>query len=45
MNLNQVDNKLLKEADEYIRKHRLIELFEVLKGVLICLGFNNCGGV
>jgi hypothetical protein len=29
MNLNVIDNKLLKEADDYIRNHRLIELFEV----------------
>jgi hypothetical protein len=29
MSLNQIDPKLLKEADDYIRKHRLIELFEV----------------
>lgn len=27
---NLVDNKLLKEADEYIRTHRLVELFEDL---------------
>lgn len=27
--LNDIDNKLLQDADEYIRKHRLIELFEV----------------
>lgn len=27
--LNLIDNKLLNEADEYIRQHRLIELFEV----------------
>ena len=25
-----VDNNLIKEADEYIRKHRLVELFEDL---------------
>lgn len=27
---SQVDNQLLHEADDYIRKHRLIELFEDL---------------
>lgn len=31
VNLNsQVDNKLLEQADNYIKKHRLIELFEDL---------------
>ena len=25
-----VDNNLINEADEYIRKHRLVELFEDL---------------
>ena len=29
MSLNFVDNDLLKEADDYIRDHRIIELFEV----------------
>jgi len=24
------DNKLLREADDYIREHRLIEMFEVI---------------
>jgi hypothetical protein len=28
---NLVENKLLKEADDYIRTHRLVELFEVNK--------------
>lgn len=27
---NQVDNRLLQEADDYIKNHRLIELFEDL---------------
>jgi hypothetical protein len=30
MNFDNVDNKLIKEADEYIRDHRLLELFEVI---------------
>ena len=24
-----VDNEVLKEADEYLRKHKILELFEV----------------
>lgn len=31
---SQVDNKLLHEADEYIKRHRLIELFEDLATAL-----------
>ena len=27
---NQIDNRLLQEADDYIKNHRLIELFEDL---------------
>ena len=27
----EVDNEVLKEADEYLRKHKLLELFEVSK--------------
>lgn len=30
MNFGSVDNKLIREADEYIRNHRLLELFEVI---------------
>ena len=29
MSLNQVDENLVAEAESYIRRHRLIELFEV----------------
>jgi hypothetical protein len=31
MNFENIDNKLLEEAEDYIREHRLIELFEVNK--------------
>ena len=30
MSFQTVDNKLIKEADKYIRDHRLLELFEDL---------------
>jgi len=30
MNFASVDNKLIREADDYIRSHRLLELFEVI---------------
>lgn len=44
MNFETVDNKLVKEADEYIRNHRLLELFEVIIFINkkhLCLGFSN----
>lgn len=27
--LQDVDNELLRDADEYLRKHKILELFEV----------------
>ena len=27
--LKDVDNEVLQEADEYLRKHKILELFEV----------------
>ncbi len=27
--LHDIDNELLKDADEYLRKHKVLELFEV----------------
>ena len=27
--LKDVDNEVLNEADEYLRKHKILELFEV----------------
>lgn len=33
-NNSQIDNSLLQNADEYIRKHRIIELFEDLATAL-----------
>lgn len=30
MNIDNIDNKLIKEADKYIRDHKLLELFEDL---------------
>jgi len=36
--LQDVDNEMLKDADEYLRRHKIIELFEVsLKFNLIIL--------
>ena len=29
--LKDVDNEVLNEADEYLRKHKILELFEVSK--------------
>ena len=28
--ISDVDNELLRDADEYLRKHKILELFEVL---------------
>jgi hypothetical protein len=27
--ISDVDNELLRDADEYLRKHKILELFEV----------------
>ena len=32
-----VDNEVLREADEYLRKHKILELFEVSFPFLIIL--------
>lgn len=29
--VQDVDNELLRDADEYLRKHKILELFEVRK--------------
>ena len=28
--IGDVDNELLRDADEYLRKHKILELFEVI---------------
>ena len=35
LQIPDVDNEVLREADEYLRKHKLLELFEVSKYNLI----------
>jgi hypothetical protein len=32
--LQDVDNEMLRDADEYLRKHKIIELFEDLTTLL-----------
>jgi hypothetical protein len=29
LTLQDVDNEMLRDSDEYLRKHKIIELFEV----------------
>lgn len=29
--ISDVDNEVLRESDEYLRKHKILELFEVCK--------------
>ena len=29
LQIEDVDNEVLREADDYLRKHRILELFEV----------------
>ena len=36
--LHDVDNEMLKDADDYLRKHKILELFEVST-----IGFNASG--
>ena len=38
--LQDVDNEMLRDADEYLRKHKILELFEV-SYCFNSLGFNN----
>ena len=46
MNFDSVDNKLVTEADEYIRTHRLLELFEVyIHLLLFIMGFSHCNRI
>ena len=30
LTISAADNELLKDADEYLRKHKILELFEVI---------------
>ncbi len=32
-----VDNELLRDADEYLRKHKILELFEVQSPSHLCI--------
>jgi UDP-3-O-acyl-N-acetylglucosamine deacetylase len=32
--ISDVDNEVLREADEYLRKHKILELFEDLTTIL-----------
>ena len=38
--LQDVDNEMLRDADEYLRKHKILELFEVRTQ----LSYNSCIG-
>lgn len=31
--LQDVDNELLRDADDYLRKHKILELFEVFRHI------------
>lgn len=35
--ISDVDNEVLRESDEYLRKHKILELFEVLNLISINL--------
>ena len=35
-----VDNEVLREADEYLRKHKILELFEVSNNITKCINNN-----
>lgn len=34
--ISDVDNELLRDADEYLRKHKVLELFEVISACDNC---------
>ena len=35
LGVEDVDNEVLREADDYLRKHKILELFEVSTNFLI----------
>ena len=43
--ISDVDNEVLRESDDYLRKHKILELFEVstifVKVLIFHLGPNN----
>ena len=48
--LQDVDNEMLRDADEYLRKHKILELFEVnpstqSNNLCLCAGFDDSFGL
>ena len=44
--LQDVDNEMLRDADEYLRKHKILELFEVSPASTnSALGLDHSAGV
>ena len=45
--LQDVDNEMLRDSDEYLRKHKIIELFEVSKkyNSFLYVGFDYVVGL
>jgi hypothetical protein len=39
--LHDVDNEMLKDADDYLRKHKILELFEVSAKSFDTIGPDN----
>ena len=34
LQINEVDNEVLNDADQYLREHKILELFEVSQSLL-----------
>ena len=34
LQINEVDNEVLNDADQYLREHKILELFEVSRSLL-----------
>lgn len=43
--LQDVDNEMLRDADEYLRKHKILELFEVSRLTSNSVGLDNTFGL
>jgi hypothetical protein len=39
--ISDVDNEVMREADEYLRRHKILELFEVSQFICIILIFQD----
>ena len=41
LQINEVDNEVLNDADQYLREHKILELFEVSRSLLDPIAQND----